>query len=48
MTNLDLALAVNKFIEAETAWGIEKFGRTARRFRTIEVQADQHTITNVA
>jgi hypothetical protein len=26
-------------------WSIRKFVRTARRYRTIEIQADPHTIT---
>jgi len=39
------ALAVSKFIEAETGWSIKKFVRTARRYRTIEIQAGKHTIT---
>ena len=39
------ALAVSKFIEAETSWSIKKFVRTARRYRTIEIQSGKHTIT---
>jgi hypothetical protein len=36
---------VSKFIEAETGWSIKKFVRTARRYRTIEIQTGAHTIT---
>jgi hypothetical protein len=38
-------LAVSRWIEAQTGWSIRKFVKTARRFRTIEVQVGQHTIT---
>ena len=39
------ALAVTRFIEARTGWSIRKFVRTARRYRTIEIQAGRHTLT---
>jgi hypothetical protein len=39
------ALAVSRWIEAHTGWHIRKFVRTARRYRTIEIQAGDHTIT---
>ena len=39
------ALAVSRWIEARTGWSIRKFVRTARRYRTIELQAGQQTIT---
>jgi Transposase DDE domain len=39
------ALAVTRFIEAGTGWSIKKFVRTARRYRTIQIRAGQHTIT---
>jgi hypothetical protein len=39
------ALAVSRWIEATTGWSIRKFVRTARRYRTIEIQAGDHTIT---
>ena len=45
LTVVFAALAVSKFIEAETGWSIKKFVRTARRYRTIEIQAGKHTIT---
>jgi hypothetical protein len=39
------ALAVSRWIEDRTGWSIKKFVRTARRYRTIEIQASGHTIT---
>ena len=39
------ALAVSRWIEARTGWSIRKFVRTARRCRTIQIQAGQQTIT---
>src|SRR5438034_6743731 len=39
------ALAVSRWIEAKTGWSIRKFVRTARRYRTIGIQAGTHTIT---
>jgi hypothetical protein len=39
------ALAVSRFIEARTGWSIRKFVKTARRYRTIEIQAGPHTVT---
>jgi len=39
------ALAVSRWIEDRTGWSIRKFVRTARRYRTIEIQAGTHTIT---
>ncbi len=39
------ALALSRWIEATTGWSIRKFVRTARRYRTIEIQAGEHTIT---
>jgi len=39
------ALAVSRWIETQTGWSIRKFVRTARRYRTIEIQAGDHTIT---
>ena len=39
------ALAVSRWIEHQTGWSIKKFVRTARRYRTIEIQAGEHTIT---
>jgi hypothetical protein len=39
------ALAVSRWIEAQTGWSIRKFVKTARRYRTIEIQAGGQTIT---
>jgi hypothetical protein len=39
------ALAVSRWIEAHTGWSIKKFVRTTRRYRTVEIQAGDHTIT---
>ncbi|MET9199896.1 IS1634 family transposase [Gordonia sp. NPDC003585] len=39
------ALAITRIIEARTGWSIKKFVTTARRYRTITVQAGKHTIT---
>jgi len=39
------ALAIGRWIEHQTGWSIRKFVRTARRYRTIEIQAGEHTIT---
>lgn len=45
LTIVFAALAVSRWIEARTGWSIRKFIRTARRYRTIEIQAGPHTIT---
>jgi transposase len=39
------ALAVSRWIERQTGWSIRKFVKTARRYRTIQIQAGPHTIT---
>jgi hypothetical protein len=39
------ALAVSRWIEARTGWSIRKFVKTARRYRTVEIQAGDHIIT---
>jgi hypothetical protein len=39
------ALAVSRWIEAATGWSIRKFVKTARRYRTIQIQAGDHAIT---
>jgi hypothetical protein len=39
------ALAVSRWIEAATGWSIRKFVKTARRYRTIQIQAGDHVIT---
>jgi hypothetical protein len=45
LTVVFAALAVSRWIEAQTGWSIRKFVRTARRCRSIEIQAGDHTIT---
>jgi hypothetical protein len=45
LTVVFAALAVSRWIETTTGWPIRKFVRTARRYRTIEIQAGEHTIT---
>jgi Transposase DDE domain len=45
LTIMFAALAVSRWIENATGWSIRKFVRTARRYRTIEIQAGEHTIT---
>jgi hypothetical protein len=45
LTIVFAALAVSRWIEAQTGWSIRKFVRTARRHRTIEIQARQYVIT---
>ena len=45
LTIVFAALAVSRWIENATGWSIKKFVRTARRYRTIEIQAGDHTIT---
>ena len=39
------ALAVSHWIETTTGWSIKRFVRTARRYRTITIQAGAHTVT---
>jgi hypothetical protein len=45
LTIVFAALAVSRWIEAQTGWSIRKFVKTARRYRTIQIQAGQHTVT---
>jgi DDE family transposase len=45
LTTVFAALAVSRWIEARTGWSIRKFVKTARRYRTIQIQAGQHTLT---
>jgi Transposase DDE domain len=45
LTIVFAALAVSRWIEDRTGWSIRKFVRTARRYRTIEIQAGDHLIT---
>jgi hypothetical protein len=41
----DIEQAVSRWIEHQTGWSIRKFVKTARRYRTIEIQAGTRTIT---
>ena len=45
LTIVFAALAVTRWIEARTGWSIRKFVKTARRYRTIQIQAGRQTIT---
>jgi hypothetical protein len=45
LTILFAALAVGRWIEAQTGWSIRKFVKIARRYREIEIKAGQHVIT---
>ena len=45
LTIVFAALAVSRWIEHQTGWSIGKFVKTARRYRTIEIQAGPHIIT---
>ena len=47
LTIVFAALAVSRWIEARTGWSIRKFVKTARRYRTIQIQAGQHTVTAI-
>jgi hypothetical protein len=39
------ALAVNRLTEDRTGWSINKFVRTAQRYRTVEIRAGQQILT---
>jgi len=39
------AMAVGHWIEHQTGWSIKKFVRTARRYRTVTIQAGKQTLT---
>jgi hypothetical protein len=45
LTVVFAALAVTRFIETRTGWSIRKFVRTACRYRTVLIRADQHILT---
>lgn len=45
MTVVFAALAVSRWIEDTTGWSIKRFVRTARRYRTVDIQAGAHTLT---
>jgi hypothetical protein len=45
LTIVFAALAVSRWIEAQTGWSIRQFVETARRYRTVQIQAGRHVIT---
>jgi hypothetical protein len=45
LTIVFAALAVSRWIENTTNWSIKRFVITTRRYRTIQIQAGDHTIT---
>jgi Transposase DDE domain len=45
LTVVFAAMAVSHWIEHQTGWSIKKFVRTARRYRTVTIQAGNHTLT---
>jgi len=45
LTIVFAALAITRLIEGRTGWSIKKFITTARRYRTIEIQAGPQAIT---
>ena len=45
LTVVFAAMAVSRWIEHATGWSIRRFVKTARRYRTIQIQAGPHTIT---
>ena len=45
LTIVFAALAVGRWIEHQTGWSIRKFVKTARRYRTIQIQAGSQVIT---
>jgi transposase len=47
LTIVFAALAVSHWIENRTGWSIKKFVRTARRYRTVTIQAGRQILTAV-
>ncbi len=45
LTIVFAALAVSRHIEHATSWSIRRFVKTARRYRTVQIQAGPHTVT---
>jgi hypothetical protein len=45
LTIVFAAMAVSRWIENTTGWSIRRFVKTARRYRTIQIQAGPHAIT---
>ena len=44
LTIVFAALAISHYIEHQTGWSIKKFVRTARRYRTVTIQAGSQTL----
>ncbi len=38
-------MAVSHYIETQTGWSIEKFVRTARRYRTVKIRTGRQILT---
>ena len=38
-------MAVSRHIETQAGWSVKKFVRTARRYRTVKIQAGTQTLT---
>ena len=45
LTIVFAAMAVSHYIETQTGWSIKKFVRTARRYRTVQINAGRHILT---
>jgi transposase len=45
LTIVFAALAVSRWIEHHTGWSIRKFVKTARRYRTVQIQAGDQVVT---
>jgi Transposase DDE domain len=45
LTIVFAALAISRQIEHTTGWSIRRFVKTARRYRTVQIQAGPHTVT---
>jgi hypothetical protein len=45
LTIVFAALAASRWIEHRTGWSIRKFVKTARRYRTVQIQAGDQIIT---
>jgi hypothetical protein len=45
LTVVFAALAVSHWVEHQTGWSIKKFVRSARRYRTVTIQAGRHNLT---
>jgi Transposase DDE domain len=45
LTIVFTALAISRWIENATGWSIRRFVKTARRYRTIQIQAGPHVVT---